>query len=109
VPTGPIGVVNAVPAAGANNNYSAGGLFGAPTGFLDLTPAANCNITGLLAGFDGQIVVITNLSGFILTLNANNGGSLAANQFRMVADFIIPLNNSKSFKYSSTIGKWVAL
>jgi hypothetical protein len=109
VPTGPTGVIDAVPASGANNNYNPGADFSASTGFVDLTPTANCNITGLLAGFDGQIVIITNLSAFVLTLNALNSGSLSANQFRMVGDFALAQNNGQSFKYSATIGKWVAL
>ena len=108
VPTGPVGVATAVPASGANNNYNPVG-YGIATGFLELTPGAICNITGLLAGFNGQIVTITNLSAFAMTLNALNAGSLAANQFRLPADMILTQNNSQSFKYSTTIGKWIAL
>lgn len=108
-PTGPVGVAAAVPAPGANNNYTASGLMGAVVGFLDLTPTANCNITGLLAGFDGQLVIITNLSAFVITLNTLNAGSIAANQFRMVSDWVLPQNAGKAFKYSVTLGKWVAL
>jgi hypothetical protein len=108
-PTGPIGVVDAVPATGANNDYTASGLMGATVGFLDLTPTGACNITGLQAGFNGQLIIITNLSTSAITLNALNSGSLAANQFRMVGDFVLPQNNGKSFKYSTTIGKWVTI
>jgi len=108
-PTGPVGVATDAP-SGANNNYTANNEFGPLIGFIDLTPPTNCNITGLMAGFDGQIVTITNLApGVTVTLNALNGGSVLANQFRMVADFLLPTNNSKSFRYSATIGKWVAL
>jgi|SRR6185312_947976 len=107
-PTGPIGVVAAVPANGANNDYAPTG-FGPTSGFLDLTPAGAANITGLTAGYDGQLVVITNLSANVLTLNTLNGASQTANQFRMVADIILGQNNSQAFKYSATIGKWVAL
>ena len=107
-PTGPTGVVAAVPVTGENNDYAPAG-FGAPTGFLDLTPAGVANITGLTAGYDGQLIVITNLSANALTLNALNGGSQMANQFRMVADIILGQNNGQTFKYSATIAKWVAL
>jgi hypothetical protein len=82
---------------------------GPAVGFVELTPTAICNITGLQAGFDGQIIVITNLSAFAMTLNALNVGSIAANQFRLPGDLILTQNDSKSFKYSATIGKWVAL
>jgi Collagen triple helix repeat (20 copies) len=109
-PTGPPGdltaVIDAVPASGANNNYAPAG-FVATTGFLDLTPTAVCNITGLTAGADGQIVTITNLSTFNMTLNARNSGSTGANQFRMAADQILTQYNSRTFKYSVTIGQWV--
>lgn len=107
-PTGPVGVVSALPAIGANNDYAPTG-FGATTGFLDCTLAGVTNITGLLAGYDGQIVIVTNLSTDTLTLNALNGGSQAANQFRMVSDLILNQYNSRTFKYSAMIGKWVGI
>jgi hypothetical protein len=105
----PTGVASASPTVGESDNYSVGGEMGPTIGFLELTPAGICNITGLIAGFDGQVVVITNLSTFNMTLNALNSGSLSANQFRMVSDFTLIQNDSKSFKYSATIGKWIAL
>ncbi len=107
--TGPTGVIYATPAPGENDNFTAGGQMGPAVGFIELSPTANCNITGLQAGFDGQIVVVTNLATFLLTLNALNGGSLPANRLRMVADFTLVQNDSKSFKYSATIGAWVAI
>ena len=105
----PTGVAAAIPSAGANNDYTASGLMGPSIGFIDLTPTADCNITGLQAGFDGQIVIVTNLSAFNVTLNALNSGSQSVNQFRMVGDFVLPQNNGKTFKYSVSIGKWVAM
>lgn len=108
-PIGPTAVITGVPNAGANNNYTVNGQMGPAVGFVDLTPTAVCNITGLEAGFDGQMVTITNLSTYAMTLNALNSGSLAANQFRMAADFILTQNNSKSFKYSATLAIWVGL
>jgi hypothetical protein len=107
-PTGPTGVVEALPNVGANNDYAPPG-FGATTGFLEVTPVGVTNLTGLLAGYDGQLVTITNLSAYQLTLNALNSGSQTANQFRMVADAVLDQYNGKSFKYSATIGCWVAI
>jgi len=104
----PTEVAYAVPAIGQNDNYTAGGQMGPLIGFLELTPTANCNITGLEAGFNGQVVVITNLSSFAIVLNSLNSGSLPPNQFRMVFDVTLIQNDSKSFKYSTTIGKWLA-
>jgi hypothetical protein len=105
----PTGVIYAAPIPGANNNYTVGAQMGAAVAFVDLTPTGICNITGLQAGFDGQIVIITNLSAFAMTLNALNVGSISANQFRLPADLILTQNDSRAFKYSATIGKWVAL
>ena len=107
-PTGPTGVVEALPNVGSNNDYAPLD-FGATTGFLEVMPVGVTNITGLIAGYDGQIVVITNVSAYALTLNELNGASQAGNQFRMAADAILTQNNSRTFKYSATIGKWVAI
>lgn len=108
-PIGPTGVAAASPAAGENDNYTVSGEMGPTIGFIDLTPSGNCNITGLEAGFNGQIIIITNLSAFVLILNALNSGSLAPNQFRMFGDLSLSQNNGQPFKYSTTIGKWVAI
>jgi hypothetical protein len=72
-----------------------------------LTPTAATTITGLVAGYDGQIVIITNLSSYLLTIKALNSGSLSANQFRIVGDFALQQYNGISFKYSATIGNWI--
>lgn len=116
-PTGPMGsslptgVVAAVPAAGANNNYTAGGFMGPTIGFMDLTPTATCNITGVSATgvTDGQMLTITNLSAFNLTLNSLNAGSSAANQFRLVADLILTKYDGQTFRYSATDTVWISL
>lgn len=108
-PVGPAGVAQAVPAAGANNDYNASGLMGPLIGFLDLSPTADCNITGLAAGYDGQVTIVSNLTAFKVTLNALNAGSSGVNQFRMGNDLDLTQNNGQAFKYSATIGKWVQL
>jgi hypothetical protein len=106
--SGPTGVASASP-TGANNDYTVNGEMGSTIGFIDLTPGATCNLTGLKAGYDGQFVTITNLGTPNLTLNALNSGSQAPNQFRMQSDFSLIQNGSKSFRYSATIGKWIAI
>jgi hypothetical protein len=78
--------------------------------FIDLTPSGACNITGLIAGFDGQFVTITNLSATIsLTLDALNAGSTSTNQFRLVGNLALGQYNSASFRYSATIGHWISV
>jgi hypothetical protein len=70
--------------------------------------AAGSDLTGLAGGGDGQVVTITNVSANLLTLLALTGSS-AGNQFRLPTDLTLLQNQSMSFKYSSTIAKWVAL
>ena len=82
---------------------------GPTIGFMDLTPTGNCSITGIIAGIDGQLIVVTNLSALTVTLNALNAGSAAANQFRMPRDIALTQNSSASFKYSVTLAKWVSI
>jgi hypothetical protein len=102
------GYVTAAPAAGANNDYNAGGSLTATTAILDLTPAGNANITGIAAGTNNQSLLITNLSGsYTLTLNALNAGSLAANRIRLPADMILPQYASIKLKYLTSVNLWV--
>jgi hypothetical protein len=82
---------------------------GSTIGFADLSPTGACTITGLLAGFDGQLVTITNLTANALTLTALDSNSTSANQFRLVGSFTLGQNNGITFRYSTTIGHWVAL
>jgi len=82
---------------------------GSTIGFVDLNPTGTCVVTGLIAGFDGQMVTITNLSANSLTLNALDAGSSAANRFRMVGNIGLGLNNGATFRYSVTIGNWVLI
>jgi hypothetical protein len=105
--TGPTGVLTVAPSVGANNDFNAGGEFGPLIGFLDLVPIGNFNMTGLQAGFDGQIVIITNKTAFIGVLNALSIGSEAPNRFRLPADLQLTQNNGQAFKYSVGIGLWV--
>jgi hypothetical protein len=99
----PTGQVVDVPAAGANNNFANPG---ATIGFLDLNPTAACNITGIVAGFDGQELTLTNVSAFNVTINAMNVGSAAANQIRLPVDMILSQNSSISIRYVGALSLW---
>lgn len=103
IPTGL--VANAV-TGGAHNDYNPAG-FGPTTGFLDLSPTADANITGIMAGGDGQQLIVTNLSAHNLTLNALNAGSNITNRLRIVGDLTLGLNNSARFVYSVALALWV--
>lgn len=105
-PPTPTGLVATAITGGAHNDFNPVG-FGPTVGFLDLSPAADANITGIAAGGDGQQLIVTNLSVHNLTLNALNGGSVAANQLRIVGDLTLGQNNSARFVYSVALALWV--
>lgn len=109
----------AVVAAGANNNIlpvGAGwpGTVLAPYGRVDFTGAvAAWNITGLVAGLDGQIAVFRNATNFNGTFNDQNAGSVAANRFAIgdgtgLNDTIFtPGMSLTAYYYAGTINRWI--
>lgn len=104
----PSGTVTDAPAAGATNDYNPTGN-GPTIGFYMLTPAGIANITGLLAGFHGQIVIVANLAVTTLTLNALNAGSAAANRFLLPADLVLAQNQTQAFRYNSAVALWIPM
>ncbi len=99
-----------VSAAGAQNNVNPGGGFPAAVGRLDVdTTAGDTNWTGLLAGSDGQIVIIRNSAGANnLTLNSENAGSTAANRFTGVGDFVLGAGVPIwAIYYGGSVNRWV--
>jgi hypothetical protein len=96
--------------AGANNNVNPGSGFPTSIGRLDVTLGSGAaNWTGLLAGTDGQILVIGNADATNnLTLNALNAGSTSANQFRYSADMVLTPNTSiQLVYYAGSVNLWV--
>lgn len=112
-------LATAVLSAGANNNLDPIAAWPAGFGRLDLNAAAGAaNVTGLKAGIDGQQIVIRNLpsSGNNVTLNNQNAGSLAANQFQGLslaspnADMIlVPGSAILLMYYAGSLNYWVML
>jgi hypothetical protein len=100
--------------AGAQNNVdpTSGGAW--PVGFdrVDVTLAAgNANWTGLKAGGDGQVVIITNTDAANnLVLNNQNNGSTAANRFRSAADITLLPGTAILVKYyAGAVNRWVVV
>lgn len=92
---------------GAENNYV---LPGYSDYTLDIdTTAGNVNITGFLAQRHNQTLYISNIGVNALTINALNGGSLAANQLRAVGDFVLGQYATLTIRYSSGAGKWLVI
>jgi hypothetical protein len=85
------------------NNYDFG-----TTSFLRLSGTALRNITGLLAGVDGQRLTIVNVGTFGLQFVNENGSSSAVNRFTMIggSDTLINGDESIEFIYDSTSSRW---
>jgi len=71
------------------------------------TNAGDATFTGITAGSDGQLMVMTNEGPSLLTLADQNGGSASANQFYGVTDITLPAKGSQLLSYSGNLSKWV--
>lgn len=71
------------------------------------TTAGAATFTGLLAGADGQAVLITNTTANDLTLAVENAGSAAANRFYGIGDLVMPQFNSQLLIYDATLARWL--
>lgn len=96
----------------SNNDFTPAGFVTAapPVGRLDVTQGAGVatTLTGLIAGKDGQQLVIFNADpANSLTLSKENAGSAAANRFTASADTAIAAQASKLLMYTAgTINRW---
>jgi len=79
------------------------------TGFIDLAAnAAGSDLTGFAGGFNGQIIVATNVSVNPLTFKALTG-SAAGNQFRLPADITVFQYGNLTFRKSTALNVWVPM
>lgn len=80
-------------------------------GFLRVSAATPVSITGIVAGVDGKILVIRNVGANNITLENNNGSSVAANRFRNVggSDVILAQYDAAQYIYDATEDKWVQI
>lgn len=96
--------------SGTSNDFDPGSGWPSNYGRLDLDPSSgNATLTGLIAGADGQLVMLTNIDpSYTLTLAALNSGSSSANQFRCVGDLtLVPYDAVLACYYKGTVNKWV--
>lgn len=94
--------------SGATNNFSPVG-FTTATNRADITPGAGgSNLTGWIAGADGQIVLVCNISATDnLTFNNQNAGSSAVNRFRGSGDILIPPGGREwMVYYGGSVNRW---
>ena len=108
---GPIGILRATVAlpAGPTNNLNPGGGWPTDYGRLFLTAGAGAaNVTGLVAGVDNQwLLIVNDDAANNITLNVDNAGSAAANQFDYAADLILPPKVSVLAVYDATEASWM--
>lgn len=108
-----VGIANRVvfvSPGGASNNVNAG--IDANTRYLDVdTTAGAAQWSGLSsAGIsNGQRIVVTPIGAGSLRLDALNGASAAANQFRAAANTMLVTNLSVEIEFSSGVGKWLVI
>lgn len=95
-------------AAGSTNNYAPTG-FDTTTGILNINPnAGESTLTGLLAGTNGQRLVIRNANAAnLLNLNNADAGSAAANQFLIGANLTLEPGQSVQAIYSGDLTSWL--
>jgi len=94
-----------VAAAGDNNNVA----FGDYNRLLVNTNAGAATITGIAAGNNGQLCVVTNQGSSDLTLAVQSASSTAANRLYGVTDITLPAFSSKLLSYSNTLTRWVVV
>lgn len=96
-------------AAGANNNVtpdSAVNIQSINRLFVDTTAGA-ANITGISAGYNGQMLWVNVSGGNALTLNSENAGSTAANRLSGSADLVFASGDNTLLVYDDTIDRWM--
>jgi hypothetical protein len=79
--------------------------------FFRMTNASQgSDITGFANGENGRVIIIINQSSKNITFQNENNGSVATNQLILgVANKTIGNNQSITFIYSATLGKWVLM
>jgi hypothetical protein len=92
------------PAAGIHNNFA----IGAGVGRYDIdTTLGNVELTGIVAGTDGQLLIVTNIGANILQLDSLNAGSLSANRMRLPGNMVLVQNNAQLLcYYGDSVNKW---
>lgn len=83
----------------------------APTGVaacsrIRASASSAINLTGLLAGTDGERKVIENIGSYNITLTSSDAASAAANRFAIPAAVVLRPNQSIEIEYDGTDSRW---
>jgi hypothetical protein len=85
-----------------------------PTGLhhnlhIRINSDASRDITGVVAGINGEMLVLHNVGAFNIVLRDENAGSSAANRFALNADITLAPDQSIWLWYDSTSSRWRAI
>jgi len=92
------------------NDYNPTGFNngGAPNGasILRLESDAARDITGLVGGVNGRLLIVANVGAFSITLKNEDAGSTAANRFAFASDFTLNPDQSLTVWYDGVSSRW---
>lgn len=92
----------------STNNYDPGSSFPTSIGRLYINvDTADSILTGLLAGTDGQVVVVENSGTFNLQLTKESASSTAANRFSGSGDAGLVPGGRVTLIYNTTSSRWM--
>ena len=89
------------------NDYNPTGLSTAAV--LRLSTDASRNITGLVGGADGRLIIIHNVGSFDIVLKDESASSTAGNRFALTADVTLTPDSVAIIQYDSTSSRWRCL
>lgn len=75
--------------------------------YLDLAPAGDATLDGLIASYDGQEVTLSNSHATRVITLPDSTGSVAGNQLRLPTAMTMLYRMAYTFVYSSVAGKWL--
>lgn len=92
------------------NDYNPTGFNngGSPAGasILRLNSDASRNVTGLVGGVSGRLLIISNVGSNAIVLKDEDAGSTAANRFAFASDFTLNADQSLTLWYDATSSRW---
>jgi len=98
------GVINPSQLVANTNDWNPTGLAGAT--HIQLSTDASRDLTGIVGGYSGRILILYNIGTNPIVLKNESGSSSATNRFNMVADVIVLQNEMAIFRYGTTFNRW---
>lgn len=99
------GFANSASLGASQNNYDIADAGAAAV--HRLTASTPINITGMVGGVAGRIVILTNIGTNTITLINESASSTAGNRFTLNADLAITAKSSVILWYDGTTSRWI--